>query len=371
MLLSHLHRLQPVCPACRAAGREGAPLGLGTVARAERGESDDDIREGVLLCPEPRCQREHPIIDGIPVVVADIASWAAHQLAGVLRRDDLSPFTESLLGDAAGPGSDFDRARSNLSIYGWAHWGDLVPDVSTDVAPGAAPNAARGHGGAYVALLDAALAGLQPAGLWLDLGCSVGRGTLELARRGAELAVGVDLNFAMLRVAEHARHAGRARFALRRGGVVFDRFDAAVPGLSKDRVSYWCCDVSALPFDSARFDGALLLNLLDCVPAPLELLVEAARVLVPGAAAAFSSPYDWSPSATPLGQWLGGHSQRSAHRGDSAAELRRILSPECLAGIDTGFVIEAERERVPWHVQTGERSTMAYAVHLARLRRKG
>jgi SAM-dependent methyltransferase/uncharacterized protein YbaR (Trm112 family) len=354
MRLDHLSRLRPVCPACRAAGRDGAPLALGTVVRAE----GDDIREGVLLCPEPRCQREHPIIDGIPVIVADIASWAAHQMGGVLRRDDLSPFTESLLGDAAGPGSDFHRERSNLGIYGWAHWGDLAAD---DV---------RGHGGAYVALLDQALAGVATTGTWIDLGCSVGRGTLELARRGAGLALGVDLNFAMLRVAERARHSGRARFALRRSGVVFDAFDAVLHDVPRERIAYWCCDVSALPLVDARFDGALMLNLLDCVPAPLDLLVEAARVLAPGAAAACSSPYDWSPNATPMGQWLGGHSQRSAHGGDSAAELRRILSPDCQAGIDTGFVIESERDRVPWHVQTGERSTMAYAVHLALLRRK-
>jgi hypothetical protein len=70
-----------------------------------------------------------------------------------------------------------------------------------------------------------------------------------------------------------------------------------------------------------------------------------------------------------MAQWLGGHSQRSAHGGDSALELRRILSADCAAGVDTHLVIEAERDAVPWHVQTGERSTMAYSVHMARLRR--
>lgn len=357
MLKRHFEQLRPLCPACRAAGLAPAALALGTIARAE----GDDVREGVLVCTEPRCQREHPVIDGIPVVVSNIASWAAHQLPGVLRRDDFSPFTESLLGDAAGPGSDFDRERSNLSIYGWAHWGDLA---------GTGP---RSHGGAYVQLFEQALAllGPVPAGPWLDLGCSVGRGTLELARRGAGLAVGVDLNFAMLRVAERARRDGRAIFPLRRGGVVFDRFDAAVTGVPRERISLWCCDVGLLPFPGGSFAGALMLNLLDCVPGPLELLVETARVLTPGAVAAFSSPYDWSPHATAPGQWLGGHSQRSAHRGDSASEVRRLLAENSPAGLDAGLVIEAERDDVPWHVQTGERSTMAYAVHLARLRRKG
>ena len=368
MHIDHLRQLRPVCPTCHAAGREPAALLLGHVEVAE----GDEVLEGVLLCSDLRCQREHPIIDGIPVVVADIASWASHQVAGVMRRDDLSAYAESLLGDATGPASEFHRDRSNLGIYGWAHWGDL------------APPAGRGHGGAYAALLAHALdlAETPPTGVWLDLGCSVGRGPLELARRGVGLAVGIDLNFAMLRVAERVRRQGRARFPLRRGGVVFERFDAAVPDIpaipdTPDvpaarliHTSHWCCDVSTLPFAAACFDGALLLNLLDCVPDPLALLFETGRVVAPQGQVLFSSPYDWSPNATSMAQWLGGHSQRGASQGSSVAELRRILSADRAAGVDTGLVIEAERDAVPWHVQTGERSTMAYSVHMARLRRR-
>ena len=78
----------------------------------------------------------------------------------------------------------------------------------------------------------------------------------------------------------------------------------------------------------------------------------------------------WSPTATPLDQWLGGHSQRSVSGGDSAAELRRILSPECAAGIDTGLVIADERDGVAWVLQTSERASVHYQTQLARLRRK-
>jgi SAM-dependent methyltransferase len=368
MLREHLQRLRPLCPACRAQGRAGAPLVLGSVAREAQGE----VIEGVLLCTERLCQREHPIIDGIPVIVADIASWAAHQLPGVLRRDDLHPFTESLLGDAAGPGSAFYNERSNLGIYGWAHWGDLGEsgNLGEPVAGTGAPP--RRHGGAYAALLREAMAlhGAAPTGLWLDLGCSVGRGTLELARAGCELALGLDLNFAMLRVAERARRSGQARFALRRSGVVFDPFDATVPEVPRERMAYWCCDVGVLPLADGAAQGALMLNLLDCVPAPLGLLMECGRVAAPGAPVLFSSPYDWSPNATAMSEWIGGHSQRSASGGSSVAELRRVLSADCAAGVDTGLVLEAERDDVPWHVMTGERSTMEYRVHLARLRRK-
>lgn len=357
MLRSHFDRLGPVCPTCRTTGRGERALRVGHVARAD----GDDILEGVLVCSEIQCQREHPVIDGIPVVVADAASWASHQLDGALRRDDLSPFVESLLGDAAGPGSNLDRERTNLSIYGWAHWGDRVPSFG------------RGHGGSFAALLGEAFSLLPapPSGVWVDPGCSVGRGTLELAARTGELALGVDLNFAMLRIAERVRREGRAVFPLRRVGVVYDRCEAEIPDVPRDLLSFWCCDVSVLPFPGGLFSGALLLNLIDCVPSPLGLLLETGRVLAPGAPCLYSSPYDWSPAAGPPEQWIGGHSQRSASRGDSAAELRRILSPDCAAGVDTGLVIENERDGVPWVVQTSERATMHYAAHLARLRRKG
>jgi SAM-dependent methyltransferase/uncharacterized protein YbaR (Trm112 family) len=352
----HLERLRPVCPVCRHRGREPQALVVGTVVRA----AADDILEGVLLCPERTCQREHPIIDGIAVVVPDIASWATHQLDAVMRRDDLSMFMESALGDAAGPGSSFNSERTNLGSYAWSHWGDFDAESPA-------------REGSLVGLLDAGLAllGERPRGLWADLGCSVGRATFELARRTGDLAAGVDLNFAMLRIAEKLRRHGRVAFPLRRVGVVFDRHEVAVPDLPGERVSFWCCDVAALPFAAAAFDGALSLNVLDCVQSPVDHLVELGRILAPRARAVLASPYDWAPAATPLTEWLGGHSQRASSHGSSAAELRRVLSHDAAAGVDTGLVVVAERDRAPWRVYTNERATMDYAVDLLCLERKG
>jgi SAM-dependent methyltransferase/uncharacterized protein YbaR (Trm112 family) len=348
----HLERLRPTCPTCRAAGRDAPPLTLGTIARVD----GDDILEGALLCSAQQCQREHPIIDGIPVVVADLQSWAAHQLDSVLRRDDLSSFTESLLGDAAGAGSALDRERATLSAYGRVHWGDFDPAEPL-----------RGSS-AFVGLLESALSLLDspPGGIWIDLGCAVGRGTFELACRSADLAVGADLSFGMLRVAERVRRTGRAVFPLRRVGVVYDRCDLPVSlDQAMRSVSFWCCDIAALPFGDAAFAGALSLNVLDCVPSPLGHLLETGRVLRPGASAVMSSPYDWAANATPLAQWLGGHSQRGPAHGSSPAELRRVLS-----AVDTGLAVGEERDGVPWRVYMHERAWMDYSVHLLRLDRQ-
>jgi SAM-dependent methyltransferase/uncharacterized protein YbaR (Trm112 family) len=351
-----LERLRPVCPACRAADRGDVELELGTVARAE----GDDVIEGALVCPERLCRREHPILDGIPIVVLDVMSWATHQLDSALRRDDITAFTESMLGDAAGPGSGLDRERSNLSGYGRGHWGDL-----DDGHPLPADES-------FAVLVRTALDLLPepPQGPWIDVGCAVGRGTLELARATGEPAVGVDLSFAMLRVAERVRRHGVAVYPQRRVGIVYDRREVPVPDVPADRLGFWCADAEALPFAAGTFAGALSLNVLDCVRSPLGHLLELGRVLAPGAPALLSTPYDWSVAATPVEQWIGGHSQRGPAGGSSAEELRRILSPDAAAGVDTGLVVAGERDGIPWRVHANERSHVEYALHLLRLERR-
>jgi len=346
--LEHCERIQPVCPLCWINRQAISLLGLSHVARQE----GEDILEGTLLCPERMCQREHPIIDGIPVLLANPASWIENQLAYVTRRRDLTPFTESLLGDLAGAGSPLDRERGNNGIYAHAHWAPEAP--------------------AYLNVFNAAkgLLARPPEGLWLDIGCSTGRGTFELARATGSLAAGVDLNFSMLRLAEEIRRTGRARYARRRVGLAFDFIDDPVPGLPGNDVSFWCTDVSTLPFAAGNFDGAIALNMLDCVPSPLGLLCEMGRVLKPHAEAILATPFDWAAGATEASAWLGGHSQRSAHEGSSLAELRRVLSADCAAGIDTGLTIEAETDSVKWRLRTHERAATEYDVYLARLRRK-
>lgn len=358
MLIAHLDRLGLVCPACRAFGREPPRLQLGTIARAEEHTDGDDVIEGALVCPA--CMREHPIIDGVVVAVADAASWAQHQLDPILRRHDLSPFLESLLGDAIGRGGSFDRERHDLSTYGTAHWGDLAEadpiDPATSV-PGVTATA--------LGLLPA-----PPAGRWIDLGCSIGRSSFALAEAGAELVIGVDLNMAMLRRAERLRRTGRVEWPRRKVGLVFDRAVATHPEARTDRVAFVCSDVGVLPFADGAFAGALSLNVLDCVPSPVQHLAEMGRVLAPGAPAVMSTPYDWSASATSMEAWIGGHSQRGGAGGASEPELRRILSEDARAGVDTGLTIADERDDVAWRLYLNARSIMHYKLHMLRLQKR-
>jgi SAM-dependent methyltransferase/uncharacterized protein YbaR (Trm112 family) len=321
---AHFDALRPVCPVCK----RGA-LSVSHAIREER----DDLLEGILSCTNAECLREYPVIDGIPVLVGPIRAWLSANPLQVLLRDDLSPELESLLGDVLGPGSQYDTIRNHTGIYAHDHY-----------ETHSAQSLLRGLG-------------FQP-GLSIDVGCATGGTTFAIAERTQSLTLGVDLNFAMLRVASRALREGRVRYAQRRVGVVYDRRELNVA--TNDLVDFWCCDAAALPFADATFALASSLNVVDCVGAPRETLHELARVV--SGTVILATPYDWSASATPVESWLGGHSQRGAHRGASEPVLHALLA-------EAGLEVIAEEPHVPWRVRLHERSSVDYDVHFVVARR--
>jgi len=348
----HFEALQPVCPVCRAAGDAGFALRVAQVAREEEGH----ILEGAIHCSNPNCLREYPIVDGVPLLVANIRQYVSDNLLPIYGRRDLSDFVESMLGDCCGPNSAFDQTRQHLSSYAWDHYGDLDPsEPSGEPRPGSMLRHLE---------IGRQLAGTVPSGPLIDAGCSVGRSSFALAEHSQELVLGVDLNFAMLRLASDVLRHGTVRYPRRRVGLVYDRREFPARFANRDQVDFWACDATALPFPAGTFSLSASLNVLDCVGAPRELLASLARVLKDGGRAVLTCPYDWSPAATPLEAWLGGHSQRSPPEGSSAAVLRALLTPGAHPGSVQGLQLAAERDHLPWHVRLHERSVMNYQVHL-------
>jgi len=327
-------------------------LGLNLVLREEA----EHIVEGIMHCSSPTCQREFPIVDGIPLLVADLRRYVSENILSLSARRDLSEPMESLLGDCCGPGSTLDVTRQHLSSYAWDHYADLDPaEVPGQSRPGSAVRVLR-------AGLD--LAGQLAPGPIVDVGCSVGRGTFSLAERSDDLVLGVDLNFPMLRLAAEVLRSGHVRYPRRRVGVVYDRREFPVRLAGADRVDFWACDAGALPFPDQRFSAAACLNLLDCLPAPAQFLEELGRVLRAEGRAILACPYDWSSSATPFEAWLGGHSQRSRWSGSSETILRTLLTPGSDPHSSKRLRIVDEADLLDWHVRLHDRSTMKYKVHV-------
>ena len=352
MKLRHFDTLRPLCPVCRSSGAGDFPIRLSQVER----EVAEHILEGTLHCSNDNCLREFPILDGIPLIIANLRQYVSDNLQAITNRSDLAERTESLLADCCGPGATFGVTRQHLSSYAWDHYGNLDPQEA------AAPT----HPGSTQANLATGLqmAGTWPPGAVIDVGCSVGRGAFELAGRVADLVLGVDLNYPMLRMAATALREGIVRYPRRRVGLVYDRREFRAHFAHAERVDFWACDITALPFTAGTFSLAANMNVLDCVYAPRQLLNSVAQVLKTGGKAIFTSPYDWSPNATPLEAWLGGHSQRSPNAGSSEAMLRLLLTPGAHPGSIPNLRLVAELDRLPWQVRLHDRSVMEYQSHL-------
>lgn len=352
----HFQTLKPLCPVCRLALRE-FPLEIGKAIKA----NGDCLQEGILVCSNAQCRSEFPVIDGIPIILANLRNYVSQSILPLLSRGDLSATMESLLGDCAGPGSAFDSSRQHLSTYCFAHYGDLDAEESYRGMRGA---------GAVVGLLEKGMTLLNErfSGCIVDIGCSVGRTTLELAKRNEGLVLGVDLNFGMLKIAKEVMEQGRVTYPLRREGVVYERRSFPVSFENLSKIDFWVCDAVSLPFSKEIFSGAASFNVLDCLWSPHEHLQEISRVLPPQAQAIVSTPFDWSANVTPVEAWLGGHSQRAPHQGLGVSFLRALLASEESPAELRRLEVMRE-EDVPWSLRLHDRSLMHYLTHLMVLKK--
>ena len=131
MRILHFEKLRPLCPRCLRDLKQETALEI----KSSLKQKEDTIIEGILVCTNEQCQSEFPIIDGIPIIIADLRTYVTQHLFSILNRDDLSKSIESLLGDCAGPASTLDLQKQALSAYGYDHYGDLDPDEKSKESP--------------------------------------------------------------------------------------------------------------------------------------------------------------------------------------------------------------------------------------------
>jgi len=310
----------------------------------------------VLRCTADDCQREYPVIDGLPLLIAPLREYLSSNLHHVWGRDDLGPLLESIIGDCCGPGSPFDVTRQHLSSYSEIHYADRDPERA----------GAESQQLSLRRLLDECLplVGGAPEGPAIDLGCSVGGGTFHLAESTGRQVLGVDLNYSMMRMAAAVLRSGVVSYPRRRVGLVYERREFATSLPAAEQVDFWGCDATGLPFEPESFSLAVGMNVLDSVKSPVEFIQSVASVLKPGGKLLLACPYDWSPAATAIESWLGGHSQRGAGGGRPEPVLRSLLTPGAHPLAAAGMQIIAERDDLTWRVPMYDRSTVHYRLHV-------
>ncbi len=161
----------------------------------------------------------------------------------------------------------------------------------------------------------------------LDLGCSVGRSSFELARRCAEV-VGIDYSKRFISTAGHLRKNGSFLFGCVEEGELTRPCTAVVPQeIKRERVAFERGDAMNLRRDIGVFDVVLMANLIDRLRDPRKCLAQMRRLLKPGGQLIITSPYTWLLEYTPRKNWLGGF-LRGGGRVKTFDALKKELAPD-------------------------------------------
>ncbi len=328
-----------LCPGCRVH-RDG-DLEVRTVERA-----------GDLLVCE--CGWRYPIVDEVPILMADASGYLRSEMATVVERE-LPAEVQALLVAQLADDAPYARLLEHLSIYLDAHWGDRAEPPPED-------------GGRHAAALPFAAAALaakvraraeQRVGLAIELGCSAGRIVAELCA-GADHVVGLDLHIGALRRARRLLAGDALAYNRRLAGrhyraVKVSAGELAVPA---DRVTWLCGDALDPPLLPNQYDRVVAFNLLDSVRQPRQLLGVLDGLCAPGGEILLSSPYAWQSDVVEEGGRLGGE--------DPARDVAQLL----LRGenLSSPYAIEDEDE-LSWTLRKDSRSSVSYRVHYLRVRK--
>jgi SAM-dependent methyltransferase/uncharacterized protein YbaR (Trm112 family) len=323
-----------ICPGCRTRTEER--IDLQTL----------EPRGSLLVCA---CGRRYPVIDGIPLVMADPTAYLQTELAAVVERDLPAEVVALLV--AGGPDeAHYPRLIEHLSIYLDAHWGDRA------VPPPDGPGAPFGSRALIAKIAERAA---HRVDLAVELGCSTGRIVAELAL-GAASVVGVELSFGAIRRARQLLDGQRIEYPRRMIGRHYATASAAAGdrALPAARRLLVCGDALDPPLVPGVFDRVVAFNLLDSVRSPVQLLHVIDGLCKPGGEVLLASPYAWQSSVMPDAERIGG--------ADPAADLASLLRDG--SGLAARYEIEDEAE-LPWTLRRDARSAVSYSIHYLRARK--
>ncbi len=146
----------------------------------------------------------------------------------------------------------------------------------------------------------------------LELGCSVGRGTFELAKT-FDTAVGVDFSTRFIRIGMQLKATGKASFALPEVGKLdsFGKVDFTEAALSHlqglannvDFIQGDACNLDRKKIND--FDVIVIASGFTRLYSPDKLLADINSRLRLGGILVLASDNDWVESSTPLSSWVG------------------------------------------------------------------
>jgi putative 4-mercaptohistidine N1-methyltranferase len=201
-------------------------------------------------------------------------------------------------------------------------------------------------------LIDAGA--LPPGARALDLGCSVGRSTFELARFCDEV-VGLDLSHSFIKAARLLQEKGVLPFEVLAEGDISELMHATVPmEIERRRVRFEVHDATNLPSDFGRFDLLLAANLICRLRSPRRFLERLSSLVNPKGQLLLTTPFTWLEEFTPRAEWLGGRKEEGIR---SSEAVKQILEPDFELQLtkDLPFMIREHERKFQYGIALGWR----------------
>ena len=181
----------------------------------------------------------------------------------------------------------------------------------------------------------------KPAERGLDLGCAVGRSTVEMAGHCREV-LGIDFSRAFIRAAESIRSGTPLAYDRCEEAALTTRLEAALPaGIDISGVTFHQGDAMDLPAGLGVFDRVHAANLLCRLPEPRRLLGRLPSLVKSGGELVLATPCTWLEEYTPLENWP---------RGTTLDWLGSTLAPDfnLLRTADEPFLIRETARKFQW-----------------------
>ena len=178
----------------------------------------------------------------------------------------------------------------------------------------------------------------------LDLGCSVGRSTYELAKDFDEV-MGIDFSANFINVGVKLKKYDSLIYKIKKEGELFEEKTVSLDSLGleeiKNKVSFMQGDACNLKDLYTGYDLIFCSNLIDRLYYPQKFLDDVPNRVNDGGLLVLLSPYTWLEEYTPKENWLGGYIKDNKEV-STIDTLKEKLSDryELVDTIDVPFVIK-------------------------------
>ena len=178
----------------------------------------------------------------------------------------------------------------------------------------------------------------------LDLGCSVGRSTFELAKIFDEV-VGIDFSANFINVGVKLKIYDSLIYKVKKEGDIFEEKSVSLKSLGleqiKEKVTFMQGDACNLKDIYTDFDLVFCSNLIDRLYYPQKFLDDIPLRINKNGLLVLLSPYTWMEDYTPKENWLGGYIKDNKEVKTLDTLKDNLLGDfELLETIDVPFVIK-------------------------------